>query len=73
MKIIKNTMTEPIEVVCNNCKSIIAYTYDDICRRTNFNFFGIETGSDQYIVCPVCKCDIVLTPKVMLNEKGDRK
>ena len=71
MKIIKNTMTEPIEVECPNCKSIIAYTYDEINRRTNYNFFGLETGVKQYVICPVCKCDIDRTPSITLELKKE--
>lgn len=66
IKIIKNTMTEPTEVECPHCKSVLSYTYNDIQRRTTYNFFGIETGTFKYIVCPVCKEDIDRSPKVML-------
>lgn len=72
MKILKNTMTEPIEVECPNCKSIISYTYDEVVRRTRYNFLGYEIGVEQYIICPVCKCDIDRSPRARLaNGEGD--
>ena len=60
MKIIKNAMTTPIETTCPECKSILEYTYADIRRRDENGIFGLYTGVTRYIVCPVCKRDIVI-------------
>ena len=60
MKIIKNTMTTPIEITCPGCKSILEYTYEDIKRREDNSIFGLYKGATRYIVCPVCKTDIVM-------------
>ena len=74
IKIIKNTMTEPTEVECPHCKSVLSYTYNDIQRRTTYNFLGLETGTFKYIVCPVCKEDIDRSPKVrLLPESSEEK
>ena len=58
IKIIKNSMTEPITVECENCKSIIEYTYEDIKRESNYNLFNILPSISRYIICPVCKSNI---------------
>lgn len=71
MKIIKNTMTTPIEITCPECKSVLEYTYSDIKRRDESNIFGFYTGVTRYIVCPVCKRDINLRPKVEINEAAN--
>lgn len=63
MKIIKNAMTEPIEITCPECRSTLEYTYQDIERRED-TVFGYYTKVKKYIVCPVCKTDIDLRPKV---------
>ena len=69
IKIIKNTMTDPIEATCQNCGSVIAYTYDDIQRRTIYSFLGIETTIERFVVCPVCKSNIVL--RSIMDMKGE--
>lgn len=73
IKIIKNTMSEPIEITCPICKSIFSYTFDEVRRDDNYNFLGLKTGVKRYIVCPVCKSDINLSPRVVLkNEEGNK-
>ena len=60
IKIIKNTMVDPITVKCENCKSVISYNFDDIQRENHSNIIG--TGYvERFIVCPVCKANIDLT------------
>ncbi len=54
IKIIKNTMTDPIEHECSNCKSIFSYNYQDIESEKVLNVFGFNTH-ERYIICPVCK------------------
>ncbi len=68
MKIIKNAMTAPIEITCPECKSVLEYTYNDIKRGEESSFFGLYTGVRRYIVCPVCKRDIDIRPKVEIKE-----
>ena len=68
MKIIKNAMTTPIEITCPECKSVLEYTYKDIERREGSSVFGLYTSVTRYIVCPVCKRDIDIRPKVEIQE-----
>ena len=58
IRIIKNTMTEPVSIECKYCKSVLEYTFNDIQRTQEYNLLGLETHK-RYIVCPVCKMDIV--------------
>ena len=60
IRIIKNTMTEPIAITCPLCKSELTYNYGDIQRQTTYNFLGMQDKLKRFIVCPVCKSDIVL-------------
>ena len=60
IKIIKNTMVDPITVTCANCKSVISYTYDDIQRKNCSNIFGTDYV-ERFVICPVCKANIDLT------------
>lgn len=72
IKIIKNSMTEPVTVECENCKSVISYTYDDIQRKNQYNLLGLCEYVDRYIVCPVCKADIKIDKaRVAQNEKSE--
>lgn len=73
IKIIKNTMTDPIEITCSECGSIISYTYDDIQRKTIYNFLGMDIGGvERFIICPVCKSNINLNPVVVVEgEEND--
>ena len=68
IKIIKNTMIDPIETTCPVCKSIFAYTFDEIKREDNYNFFGLKDGVKRFIICPVCKSDIDMSPIAMIKE-----
>ena len=70
IKIIKNTMTEPIEKTCSECGSVISFTYGDIQRKPVYNFLGMEMAEKRFIVCPVCKGDIDFTPIVKLESEG---
>lgn len=67
IKIYKNTMKEEILIDCPNCSSRLGYTFNDICREDTFNFIGYKTGIHKYIICPVCKGDIDLSPKTNFN------
>ena len=62
IKIIKNSLTDPITVTCHNCASIFSYTFDDIKRDEISNIFDIcgRKTIKRYVICPVCKIDIVL-------------
>lgn len=68
MKIIKNAMTTPIEITCPDCKSVLEYTYQDIKRREESTILGLYISVTRYIVCPVCKRDIDVRPKVDIKE-----
>ena len=67
IKIIKNTMTEPVELTCPVCKSIFAYTFDEIKREEAYNFLGFKV-TKRFIICPVCKSDIDMSPSVEIKE-----
>ena len=54
VKIIKNTMTDPIEHECSNCKSIFSYNYQDIESEKTMSILGFN-NYERYIICPVCK------------------
>lgn len=69
IKIIKNTMNEPIEITCPICKSIFSYTFDEVRREDRYNFFGLKDGVKRFIICPVCKSDIDMSPRVNLEEE----
>ena len=71
MKIIKNTMTEPIKITCPVCKSVLEYTHEDIRREERSNmFFPVgEKFVIRYLICPVCKSTIELGAKVVLKEE----
>lgn len=59
IKIIKNTMIEPIQMECENCKSVFEYNYQDIQVRDRQGLFGFEYR-DRFVNCPVCKSDNIL-------------
>jgi hypothetical protein len=54
IKIIKNTLIEPIYKTCPECGSVFTFNCDDIQRGTTTSIFGNEM-SYRYILCPVCK------------------
>jgi C4-type Zn-finger protein len=69
IKIIKNTMNEPIEITCPICESVFSYTFDEVRREDRYNFLGLKDGVKRFIICPVCKSDINMSPKVNLEEE----
>ena len=58
IKIIKNTMVDPVEQECPCCKSVFTYNYEDIQRETEMGFLGITRIARRFLVCPVCKIEI---------------
>lgn len=54
IKIIKNTLVDPMNKTCEECGSEFTFNYDDIGRKTTMGVFGNEM-SYRYILCPVCK------------------
>ena len=76
IKIIKNTMTEPIETTCPFCSSVLSYTYEDIIREEKQDYIMLLKTVNRYLVCPVCKHNInldKLDPTVSLVAKGGKK
>ena len=53
--IIKNTMVEPIEITCDECKSVFSYNYQDIESEKELSLFAITPRYTRFVVCPVCK------------------
>lgn len=68
IKIIKNTMEEPIEKTCEFCQSVFIYNYQDIQTENRNGAFGFQYH-DRFLICPVCKERIILTTIV----EGDKK
>ena len=68
IKIIKNTMEEPIEKTCEFCKSVISYNYQDIQTETRRDALGFRYR-DRFLTCPVCKEKIIFATTVI----GDKK
>ena len=71
IKIIKNTMTQPIKIECENCLSIFEFNFSDIQRKDIPGLFGLPGCSERYVICPVCKIDIQL--KKRRNKEEDEK
>lgn len=63
IKIIKNTMEEPIEKTCEFCQSVFSYNYQDIQTETRSGAFGFQYH-DRLLICPVCKERIYLATTV---------
>lgn len=69
IKIIKNTMTDPITRTCPTCESIFSYTFEDIRRNEDQWLFGLHIR--RFIVCPVCKRDIDLGATVEPSRRSE--
>lgn len=69
IKIISNSMTDPIKCECPNCASVFTYTYEDIQRREENNLLG-TFYTRRFVICPVCKYDNGLQ-KTTLNIIGE--
>lgn len=54
IKIIKNTMVEPIEMKCNNCESVFSFNYSDIETFDRSTLLG-TSFHERFVICPVCK------------------
>lgn len=68
IKIIKNTMTEPIETECEYCKSIFSFNYEDIRREERNVFF--TTRISRFVICPVCKEETSMI-KIVIHEETE--
>jgi hypothetical protein len=53
--IIKNTMVDPIEMTCDECKSVFSYNYQDIESEKELSLFSLSPRYTRFVVCPVCK------------------
>lgn len=54
IKIIKNTMVEPIEMQCKNCESVFSFNYSDIEAFDRKSLWG-TIFHERFVTCPVCK------------------
>ena len=70
IKIIKNSMTEPINIQCENCKSELQYNFEDIQRREVPSLF-CGTRSKRFIVCPVCKSEINIDDRSEYRDESE--
>ena len=75
IEIIYNSLLEPIKVTCPTCESIFSYTFEDIKRDEISNIFDIcgKKTIKRYVICPVCKSDLNLGPKIDLTVKEEVK
>ena len=48
-------MVEPIEMTCDECKSVFTYNYQDIESDKQISLFAITPQYKRFVVCPVCK------------------
>lgn len=69
IKIIKNTMEEPIVMECENCKSVFEYNYQDIQVKDS-SLAGIKKR-DRVVSCPVCKFDNILNKTKKVESNGN--
>ena len=61
VKIIKNNMQEPTNITCPGCQSELEFTHEDIQRDENKDLFMTwRRPPIRYIVCPVCKRDVLI-------------
>lgn len=70
IKIIKNTMVDPIEMECECCKSVFSYNYQDIQVRERNGLFGFECRV-RFVQCPVCKSQNDIKAKKIVDEEKD--
>lgn len=61
IKIIKNSMQEPITMTCPFCNSVFSYNFEDIRVRDVQAFALLASIRMRFVECPVCKKDIELT------------
>lgn len=69
IKIIKNTMKEPIVMECENCKSVFEYNYQDIQVKDS-SLAGIKKR-ERVVSCPVCKFDNILDKMKKVESNGN--
>lgn len=62
IRIIKNTMKDPIKMECSNCFSEFEYNYEDIKEAESIGILG-TTFTYRYVKCPVCKIRLSLKDK----------
>lgn len=70
--IIKNTMVDPVEMTCDECKSVFSYNYQDIESEKELSLFSLSPRYTRFVVCPVCKHRIEMDRvKVEKEEESD--
>ena len=67
--IIKNTMVDPIEMTCDDCKSVFSYNYQDIESEKELSLFALTPLYIRFITCPVCKNKIDMDRVIIEKEE----
>lgn len=71
IKIIKNTMIDPISIQCEYCQSELEYNFEDIQRSEVPALFSFTaTTEKRYIICPVCKREIALKDRIVIGSEA---
>lgn len=70
IKIIKNTMTEPIQKECEWCHSIFEFNYQDIEVQDFRSILGTNIRK-RIVVCPVCKFANDMTKICVESSEGE--
>ena len=64
-------MVDPIEITCENCESVFTYNFQDIRRREESSFLGMNVITKRYITCPVCKYDNDINPLTVVKRESE--
>lgn len=70
IKIIKNTMIEPIQKECECCHSIFEFNYQDIEVLDYRSILGTNIKR-RIVVCPVCKFANDMTKIFVESPEGE--
>lgn len=73
IEIIENNIKGPIMCVCKCCGSKFKFDYKDIQRKEDGPFTMFPGRSWQFVICPVCKDDVLITRETINGVKKEDK